>query len=61
LREREKLVRIKSLLEETNRDDFTSDLAWQRQQDINQGIKEIIVATLEDTQSQESETVVSCQ
>ena len=47
LDEREKLQQIQSLLEDVSREDFISEEAWQRQQDINSNIREIITTTLE--------------
>lgn len=48
LKEREKLMNIESLLEGIRKDDFATDAAWKRQQDINARIREIIADNLED-------------
>lgn len=49
LKEREKLDAIQSLLENITIDDFATESAWQRQQDINSRIREIISDTLEES------------
>lgn len=48
LKEREKLMNIESLLEDITKDDFATDAAWKRQQDINARIREIIADNLAD-------------
>jgi len=48
LGEKEKLVHIESLIDKISRDDFSSEMAWKKQKDLNHQIKEIIRATLED-------------
>lgn len=47
--EREKMTGIESLLGQMTQIDFSSMDAWQRYQGINKRIREIITATLEDT------------
>lgn len=48
LNEREKLINIRSMLEKVKKEDFSSERAWRRQQEIQDGIKEIITDMLED-------------
>jgi hypothetical protein len=48
LKEKEKLTSIESLLDGITKKDFISDFAWQRHQDINAKIREIIADTLGD-------------
>lgn len=45
--EKEKFLWIEALLEEVRKEDFASESAWQRQQDIQSRIREIILDTLE--------------
>ncbi|UWG96147.1 YlxM family DNA-binding protein [Dehalobacter sp. DCM] len=45
--EKEKFLRIESLLEEVHQEDFASEAAWRRQQDLQTRIREIISDTLE--------------
>lgn len=47
LQEREKLLQIQSLLERVTEQDYSNDIAWKRQQDINIMIREIIIDNLE--------------
>lgn len=46
-KEREKLTAIESLIDGVTKEDFSTESAWQRQQDINSKIREIIIDTLE--------------
>ncbi|KUO66172.1 MAG: hypothetical protein APF84_12690 [Gracilibacter sp. BRH_c7a] len=46
LHEREKLLLIQSLLDGVTKEDFVRDSAWERQQNINSSIREIITDTL---------------
>ncbi|HHV65220.1 MAG TPA: YlxM family DNA-binding protein [Peptococcaceae bacterium] len=52
LKERDKLTRIEALLDSITKNDFATEAAWQRQQEITARIKEIIVDTLEDSDMQ---------
>jgi len=48
LNEREKLLKLKSLLGTMKKEDFSSESAWKRQQNINSQIQEIISGALEE-------------
>lgn len=48
LLEREKLLKIQSLLDGIRREDFSGEDAWRRQQEISLRIKDIIADTLEE-------------
>lgn len=48
LLEREKLLKIQSLLDGVCREDFSGEDAWRRQQEISLRIKDIIADTLEE-------------
>jgi predicted DNA-binding protein YlxM (UPF0122 family) len=48
LKEKAKLTSIESLLDEITKKDFVTELAWQRHQEINVKIREIIEDTLGD-------------
>lgn len=51
LKEREKFANIEAILENVTKDDFSTDSAWKRQQDINTRIRDIIADTFEESES----------
>ncbi|MGI6449868.1 MAG: YlxM family DNA-binding protein [Desulfitobacteriia bacterium] len=50
-KERDKLTRTQALLENITRNDFATEAAWRRQQEISERIREIIADTLGDADS----------
>lgn len=50
LQQREKLLKVQSLLTGVSRKDFSGEDAWRRQQEINLRIRDIIADTLEESE-----------
>ncbi len=53
LKEKDKMAMIESLLAGIVREDFSSEASWRRQLDISKQIREVIYATLDDTEDNE--------
>lgn len=49
LEERDKLLKVRSLLEEVREEDLSTEIAWRRQREIHERIDEIISDTLEES------------
>jgi predicted DNA-binding protein YlxM (UPF0122 family) len=51
LKEKEKLIEIEAMLSRISRNDFADSTAWERQQEINHRLKEMMAVALEEMES----------